>query len=69
MVERVADAIMAVVSANEIHDDVFEEAVARAAIAAMREPTEAMKRAAWVSGPEPLWRAMIDEALKQEPKP
>lgn len=45
---------------------------ARAAIQAMRTPTEAM-RAAW-SGPEPwdddaksVWHAMIDAALKEKP--
>lgn len=41
---------------------------ARAAIAAMREPTEAMADAGrWDAeddGPFPCWRAMIDEALK-----
>ena len=47
MVKRVSDAIMAASG---------PEAKARAAIAAMREPTKAMVAA--------IWDAMIDEALK-----
>lgn len=44
-------------------------AKARAAIAAMREPTDAMVDDAedawmWRYGPRNIWRAMIDEALR-----
>jgi hypothetical protein len=38
---------------------------ARAAIEAMREPTEAMLKAAETEGPDlDVWRAMIEEALR-----
>ena len=38
---------------------------ARAALAAMREPTEAMINSTWASsGDIRAWRAFIDEALK-----
>lgn len=42
---------------------------ARAAIAAMREPTEEMMNAGWIEGmrpkaPREAWQAMIDAALK-----
>lgn len=79
MVERVARALYAVNTggaaswedeAPEFQQWVCEQA--RAAIAAMREPTEAMVeegaseiRAA--GGPEFVWRAMIDAALKGRP--
>jgi hypothetical protein len=53
--------------------DALETMNARAVIAAMREPTEAMMYAGWQRGVfgdgegeemGPIWRAMIDEALK-----
>ena len=77
MVERVARALAkkmrnsATVDNGDlghvIVDDLFDmRYVARAAIAAMREPTEAMLDAGW--GPSDLpsdkWRAMVSEALK-----
>lgn len=50
--------------------------MARAAITAMREPTDSMEEAAWYidasgrdhvgSGAKPAWRTMIDAALKEE---
>jgi len=51
----------------------YGRAQARAAIEAMREPTDAMIEAGWQDGMagfgegeecEPVWHAMIDEALK-----
>jgi hypothetical protein len=58
---------------REKHQDAFR-AIARAAIEAMREPTEAMmagvdcagEKAEWLSGKawKVGWQAMIDEALK-----
>lgn len=70
MVEQVARALA------KHADDSFEDApagfwedFARAAIAAMREPTEAMvkegnKYTDWASGADDAWEVMIDEALK-----
>jgi hypothetical protein len=72
MVERVARAIAAV-----NHEDDFDRSDearrmfiedARAAIAAMREPTEEMVKAQWsepTCGAEG-WRAMIDAALNEK---
>lgn len=68
MVERVAKAIMA-----RFNDPLpfHAEELARAAIEAMREPTNAMERAGdeygrFTNGPSAcvVWEAMIDEALK-----
>ena len=51
---------------------------ARAAIAAMREPTESMRRKLWLYGNHPdkefvmdggMWREMIDAALECSTKP
>jgi hypothetical protein len=53
----------------------FAREVARAAIEAMREPTEAMAKGAWDRAddnyliPEAVWRAMIDAALSSTPPP
>jgi hypothetical protein len=53
------------------------KAMARAAIAAMREPSEAMVEAAgcapvksyaWQDGVKASWEAMLDAALAEEPK-
>ena len=69
MVERVAKAIAAEFS----HLGTGWDEIARAAIAAMREPTEAMKSVEGVhwgyschvcGGLKEGWQAMIDEALK-----
>jgi hypothetical protein len=60
MIERVA---MAIAQCDDLHD------CARAAIAAMREPTAAMCEAADVvecNQPECIWQAMIDAALGKE---
>jgi hypothetical protein len=77
MIERVARAICA--SGVCIDPDSYDVdrywrrwiPEARAAISAMREPTEAMKRAADrlpdVMSVGDEWRAMIDEALKDTP--
>ena len=68
MVERVAKAIK-----RGIADDLPSADIARAAIEAMREPTEAMlhagydglgREAAQYTGPEDVWPRMIDAALK-----
>lgn len=73
MVERVARAIEAKV--NEGRDFCSAEDVARAAIEAMREPTEAMEEAALdvrplmlPDSPREVWGAMIDAALNKEGK-
>ena len=70
MVERVAKAIR-----DASTQDDWTRAAARAAIEAMREPTEAMMEAVdcggrkrgWLSGKmrESNWCAMIDAALKE----
>lgn len=64
MVERVAKALVEAWPSWGTWDDEVARDGARAAIAAMREPTEAM-----LNTPEWLsirhrWQAMIDEALK-----
>ena len=65
MIERVARAIVAA-------DAMGSEAQARAAIAAMREPTRAMADAAnratddGAGNARTTWRAMIDAALASE---
>ncbi len=73
MVERVARVARAMVESRPIPEghirgDVdwsFFRALARAAIAAMREPTEAMRKAAWnyIGVESTVWQTMIDEAL------
>lgn len=66
MVERVMTAIVATIIAKSgIGND---GSVARAAIEAMRDPTDAMcdKGDIWADGPgysEKVWQAMIDVAL------
>lgn len=78
MVERVARAL-ASQRANPYGDWKPWVKFARAAIAAMREPTEAMVNAAYDSFdwgppmvgprddamPKPVWQTMIDEAMKE----
>lgn len=76
MIERVAKAI----AAQDTEGLVWQEYIsdARAAIAAMREPTEAMKNCSdeihWgyschvCGGLKDGWYAMIDATLKGEPK-
>lgn len=89
MVERVARAMEAaaleqakLTNLTDAHG--FTRAMARAAIEAMREPTEAQKQAACVEADKHgyyhtrgyfgvdeadySWRAMIDSALVEEPK-
>ena len=68
LVERVARAIMQNIIADR--DDALN--AARAAIAAMREPSDAMIDAAWnaisterITATE-AWQAMIDAALAQQ---
>lgn len=85
MVERVARAMFEVGHADAHGPDIYEEQAdwwrecARAAIAALREPTEAMIAAGWEGGdwckptisyhdddaPQQCWRAMIDAALTE----
>ena len=72
MVERVARAIISSASSYagyEANSD-YWDSLARAAIEAMREPTEAMVNAAPdLRGvdfyPTDVWRAMIEAALKK----
>jgi hypothetical protein len=70
MVERVAQAL-ADAEYRSYDGDANHYEMARAAIAAMREPTDDMICAAkdedmaWNVGD--VWRAMIDEALADEP--
>jgi len=73
MVEKVARAIASSQDENKNdywYGDYIEHA--RAAIEAMREPTEYMASAGWLTnmaddgqGPDDCWRKMIDEALKE----
>lgn len=64
MIERVAEAI-----ANQMaEDDNDNESLARAAIKAMREPSEGMEDEGWTEwdwGAHAVWRAMIDAALAE----
>jgi hypothetical protein len=64
MIERVAKAIN---DAMIKHGDYKPDELARAAIAAMREPTKAMKEAGFWEGSASLnnYRAMIDAALQE----
>jgi len=64
MVEKVAKAIN---DAMLQHGDYKPDELARAAIAAMREPTERMKEAGfWEGSASPNnYRAMIDAALEE----
>ena len=75
MIERVAVAIN---QAMLLHDDYDPDLLARAAIAAMREPNESMRRKLWLYGNHPdkefvmdggMWREMIDAALECSTKP
>lgn len=79
MVERVACAVGDAIEGREIDPFLYPEAfdhyekIARAAIAAMREPTETMwdhgaSNMQWHSATR-VWQAMIDEALKSNPTP
>lgn len=69
MVERVANAIDAAMPSDANFDPVV---VARVAISALREPTEAMVEAGWNAGSGQgcilEWQAMIDKALETSPK-
>lgn len=77
MIERVAqaqaEAILAAGHFSRLRDGTATRdstqaawhAVARAAIEAMREPTEAMRQEAfWAEGVEGVWHSMIEAALK-----
>ena len=70
MVERVAKAIDDALPQNPDPDDISK--AARAAIAAMREPTNDMQLAGWApihttgaAIAEHIWIAMIDAALNE----
>lgn len=74
MVERVARAIATTARFPNFTDEVRDTFLphARAAIAAMREPTETMRDAGtmadedqWAGNPPRVWRAMIDAALAE----
>lgn len=83
MIDRVARAIAAreaeiMVGADPTHQSADPRALARAAIEAMREPTDAMTYSgSWAVGPggsaakkaelAKAYRAMIDAALSPEP--
>jgi hypothetical protein len=66
MVERVARAIYAAECWDTATPGFYQHA-ARAAIAAMREPTDEMVDAAWEPSVPPgnvaIWQAMIDAAM------
>lgn len=77
MVERVKSAIILAMPYLRPDPEIDYDAVARAAIAEMREPTEAMAREGLETGefeneiirstirqPIIVWQAMIDKALK-----
>jgi hypothetical protein len=76
MVDRVAAAIRPLLYGSDLMADSEVGDIARAAIEAMREPTEAMVEAGWDTGleygpgdalavnPEVCFSAMIDAALK-----
>jgi hypothetical protein len=75
MVDRVA---LALNDAMIKHGDYKPDELARAAIAAMREPTESMRRKLWLYGNHPdkefvmdggMWREMIDAELECSTKP
>jgi len=77
MIERVAREIHDAMEAFDVFDDARDEWIkgARAAIAAMREPTESMRRKLWLYGNHPdkefvmdggMWREMIDAALEEK---
>jgi hypothetical protein len=67
MVERVTGRIQEAlreIACGENDSPVYEH-IARAAIEAMREPTEGMVEAAWkCQAVEQIWPAMIDECLR-----
>ena len=65
MVERVAQALQQEMATAAFDEPASSFALARAAIAAMREPTKEMLDA-WISAPGAIkggWQAMIDAAL------
>jgi hypothetical protein len=65
MVKRVAQALQQVMATAPL-DEAASFALAHAAIAAMREPTEEMLDA-WIRAPGAIkggWQAMIDAALE-----
>ena len=74
MVERVAQALLAAIDASEYNFGergvrLTAKAAARAAIAAMREPTEGMLEVADVDEPQQAintWHAMVDAALDEK---
>jgi len=66
MVERVARALQQEMGTAPADEPPSSFALARAAIAAMREPTEEMIDA-WITAPGAIkggWQAMIDAALE-----
>ena len=76
MIERVAVAINKAYACMLLHDDYDPDLLARAAIAAMREPTDEMVRQCMVytqymdtghtrDDAEAAWQAMIDAALNE----
>ena len=68
MIERVTDAIRVACHDYDPRKGPFHQILARAALEAMREPTEAMLDAAWYKAQSPsaqeAWRVMINEALR-----
>ena len=66
MVERVAQALQREMGTAPLDEPPSSFALARAAIAAMREPTEEMI-VAWIRAPGAIkggWQGMIDAALE-----
>jgi hypothetical protein len=71
MVERVAQALRQEMETVAFNEWVASFALARAAIAAMREPTEEMLDA-WIRAPGAIkggWQAMVDAALEENEQP
>jgi L-cysteine desulfidase len=67
MVKRVAQALQQEMAGTAPFDEAASLALAHAAIAAMREPTEEMIDA-WIGAPGAIkggWQAMIDCALRE----
>ena len=66
MIERVAQALQQEMGTAQFDEPPSSFALARAAIAAMREPTEEMI-VAWIKAPGAIkggWQGMIDAALE-----
>jgi len=70
MIERVAKAIYEAMDLSDGLDGTAAKTYARAAIEAMREPTEAMLNASYLTSwdADEVWKDMIDAALQETSK-